>query len=217
MKFWGRMRTVVRAIKTYLSQGKDSAETIQSYVTIIAIFIGAVWTYRLFLENRQQAPHLNISHAVVSKHLSNSVVWVHLTVSLENPGDNLVSLRKGDIRLQQILPLHASLLGPLAAGGDLVEKPEDLISWPPLCRYLPKLDIDIEPKEKDTLEYDFLVPGSLRTIRLYSYFENEMYSSRTREVGWHFSTIYEIQEAKELEENKNSPNTDRVPACRIDQ
>jgi hypothetical protein len=204
-------------VETFLSKHKDSAGTIQSYVTIVAIVIGAAWTYRLFVENRQQAPHLNISHAVVSKHLTNNVVWVHLTVYIENTGDNLVSLREGDIRLQQILPLHASLLGPLARGEDLVEKPEDLISWPPLCRYLPKLDLDIEPKEKDILEYDFLVPRSLRTIRLYSYFKNERYSYGTHELGWHSSTIYEIQVEKELEENKTAPNTDRIPACRIDQ
>jgi hypothetical protein len=197
---------------------KEIIELLQSVITIAAIVVGGVWTYRLFIEQRELKPHLNIRHAVVARVISPGVAWVHLTVTLENTGASLISLHRADVRVQQILPVGPAIQAALNAGKTRVGRKNNLVPWPGLCRYVTTPDLDIEPKETDNVEFDFLIPADVRSIRVYTYLENASATSKTRRMGWKLGSIHDISEAKAYGKNQvpASANSGRIVNCRND-
>jgi len=179
-------------MRAWLAAQKDVLETLQTALTIAAIIVGGWWTYTLFIEHRESLPHLNIRHSVTSKMVLPNITWIHLTVNIENTGDSLASLHSADVRLQQILPLDPSFQKRLADGQELVPHDERQVPWPLLRRSLTRLDLEIEPKESTSIEFDFVFPDTVKTVRVYSYFENAKESSRKRHIGWSCGTILDI-------------------------
>jgi hypothetical protein len=188
-----KVRQAVRVARATLLKNKELFEITQAAITIAAIIVGAVWTYHLFIEGRSGEPHLNMHHSIIARVISPGVVWLHLTVNFENTGESVVSLRNGDVRIQEILPLSSSLQKSIEHSEDLVPKNQTLIPWPLVRRYVPQLDIQIEPKETDYLDFDFLLPASLKTMRIYTYFENDRVTSKARRIGWRLASIYEME------------------------
>ena len=205
-------------IEKALLRKKELIELLQSVITIAAIVVGGIWTYRLFVEQRALKPHLNIQHAVVARVISPGVAWLHLTVTLANSGDSLVSLHKADVRVQQILPLGPSIQAALNARKTRVGRKNNLVPWPGLCRYVMTPDVDIEPKETDNVEFDFLIPANVRSVRIYTYLENALATSKSRKMGWKLGTIHDISEATADGKNQvpSSANSGRIVDCRID-
>lgn len=100
---------------------KDKVETLQAAATVVALIVGGVWTYKLFLEERNPFPHANIeqqiSHVVVSKHVNILRVGVNLT----NAGTAILLSSGGIIRIQQVVPLDSCKVNrPGMRGGWLV-------------------------------------------------------------------------------------------------
>jgi hypothetical protein len=219
MRAFLRVRKALAAMSNALIGNKELVEFIQSAVTIAAIIVGGIWTYRLLVEKRELQAHLNVRHAVVSRNIAQGVVWLHLSLSIENTGESLVSLRTADVRVQQILPLDPSLQTTLNDEKFVVPRDSNLVPWPTLCRYLAKLDMDIEPKETDTVDFDFFVPSAVKTVRIYSYLENAADTSKTRQIGWNLGTIYDASSRETDHGEIKSPlaNGTSVTACRIDR
>ena len=132
-------RTICVAWNTVFKDGW--LDRLQSLVTIVAIIVGGYWTYRLFVMKRELRAHLNINSAVVSKIISPGVVLIHLSMSVQNTGEGLVTLGDADIRVQQVSPLAHSLQKSLNEGKQLVPKGQNIVPWPLVCRYLAKLDM----------------------------------------------------------------------------
>jgi hypothetical protein len=179
--------------KGWLVAQKDLLQTIQAALTIAAIIVGGWWTYRLFVEQREAYPHLKIDQTVTSKALLQGVSWIHLTVNIENTGKSLVSLHSAEVRVQQILPLDPSIQKPLTHGQDLVPQGQRQVLWPLLQRSLTTLDMQLEPGEPDKVEFDFVLPDAIKTVRVYSYFENADESTNKRQIGWSCETIFDIK------------------------
>ena len=204
------------ALRKALLQSKPFFELLQSVLTSLAIIVGGFWTYRLFLEQRSSRPHLNIHHSVTSKVIYSGAVWLHLEVSLENAGDSLVSLKTEDVRIQQVLPLRPELQAWLAKGKNLVLPGSDAVAWPLVCRYEASFARQIEPKETDNLDFDFVIPAQLRTVRIYTYLQNE--KSGKNALGWQLDSLYDL--ASEVTASgkttmASNPPTQLIP-CRVD-
>src|SRR5262245_61639589 len=192
--------------KLSLVAQKDLFETLQAGLTVAAIVIGGWWTYRLFVEHRESKAHLNISHALVIKAISPNLLWIHLTVTAENRGDSLATLHSADVRLQQILPLDPSL-DEERRNNNLVPAGQTQVPWPTLKRSVLPLDDEIEPKESDNIEFDFTIPSSVKTVRVYTYFENAENSSTRKRMGWSRGTVYDLSgEKKDDSPQNDSPD-----------
>ena len=93
-----------------LSKGKAFCETLQAVCTIGAILVGGWWTYTLFVENRKDYPRAKISHHIlyrglgINKDARTDTRLVHVTVTVANTGEVLVTLANSEVRVQQILP-----------------------------------------------------------------------------------------------------------------
>ncbi len=170
-----------------LKRAETCVSIVQSTATTIAILAAAVW----FLLRGEGNDRANIAHSVTHRQLHEDWTWVGLSVRFENKGNQRIDLTRALIRIQQVLPLHDKLLRRMADGDPLIRAGETAVRWPKVVpAYDVELDNEIEPNEVDTsFKYDFLIPSNVRTVRLYSYFEQQEQPS----VGWSAATLYDLE------------------------
>lgn len=183
---------------------KEKIETIQAIVTIVALFVGALWTYILFVKERQQFPHAIIEHSISHVPLSQNTNLLRVAITLSNTGTARLLSGMSVIRVQQILPLPpCPRQGPCAkeevdtATKEIVRK-ENRFTWPVLSERvnIPKYLLDIEPGEKDFVDFEFAVSNEVRVVRVYSYFRNDNRSSAEAQIGWTIASYYDFRNSK---------------------
>jgi hypothetical protein len=80
---------------------------------------------------------------------------------------------------------------------DAVEKVlrnNDHFDWPLIAERTSDAtaSIEIEPGEKQDLEFEFGVPAEVKVVRVYTYFRNNQIKSG-REIGWSASSDYDFR------------------------
>ncbi len=183
---------------------KDTVQTVQAMVTICAIVIGGIWSYNLFIKERKHYPHANIEQKNSHVALSDRTNLLRVGIELTNTGSSRLLLGESIIRVQQILPLPpCPKQGPCAADevkGALskVERSTDRFSWPLIAERTGNFEgaFDIEPGEKDFVEFEFAVPSEVKVVRIYSYFQNDKKAEDGHEVGWSVSSYYDFGVSK---------------------
>jgi hypothetical protein len=184
---------------------KDKVETVQAIVTTAAIIIGGIWTYNLFIKERKQFPHANLEQKISHVALSQRTNLLRVGIEIANTGTSRLLLGKSIIRVQQILPIPpCPKQGPCAAEQvnaalKEAELKTDRFSWPLIAERDKRFEqpLDIEPGEKDFIEFEFSVPSDVKVIRVYSYFRNDQKSKGDNEVGWSMSSHYDFRISKE--------------------
>jgi hypothetical protein len=179
---------------------KDKVATAQAIVTTAAVIIGGFWTYNTFIRERQEYPHANIEQKVSHVVLSDKKTVLRVEVQLSNVGTSQIWLGSTIVRVQQILPIPPCPKdGPCAASevNDAIEKVvrnEDQFDWPLIAERTSDAttSIEIEPGEKQTLEFEFAVAAEIKVVRVYSYFRNEKLKGG-REIGWTTSGYYNFR------------------------
>ena len=74
-----------------------------------------------------------------------------------------------------------------------MEDGETEIHWPLLKSrdlYFEKRGCEIEPGEKQDIQFDFIISKNIQTVAVYTFVKNK--KRRDREIGWDSTTIYEI-------------------------
>ena len=183
---------------------KERIETIEAIVTIVAIILGGIWTYNLFIKERKHYPHANIEQKVSHVALSNDINLLRVDIGLTNTGNSRLVLKKSIIRIQQILPIlpyieqNIQAVKQVNAALKETERKEDRFSWPLLSERnkIFEKPLDIEPGEKDVIDFEFVIPSKVKAIRIYSYFRNEEKTKGKDEVGWSISTYYNFLKAE---------------------
>jgi hypothetical protein len=123
---------------------------------------------------------------VTHRRLEDHGVLLRLELSVENCGTSLLRLGKGLTRVSRILPLKEELPDRMAPPFSRE------LSWPPLEDDVKDWTaMHIEPGEVDSVAYDFVLEGDVRTILIYSHVENSVESGKTP-IGWQKATVYEI-------------------------
>ncbi|HVO67794.1 MAG TPA: hypothetical protein VMT12_15060 [Syntrophales bacterium] len=177
---------------------KDVVSTATSIATIAAIFVGGVWTYDLFIMERKRYPHANIEQKVSHVALSKRTNLLRVGIELTNTGNSRLLSSKSTVRIQQIVPVPSCPEQGLCVKEELddafkeIERKANNFSWPLIAERENsfKNALDIEPGEKDFIEFEFVVPTKIKVVRIYSYFSNDLKSKVQNEVGWSTSSHY---------------------------
>lgn len=183
----------------------EKVKTIQAIVTIAAVCVGGFWTYRLFIMERAHYPHANVEQKISHVALSKRTNLLRIGIELTNTGRSRLGLTKSIIRVQQLLPIPSCpKQGPCAVDEvnnalKETERRTDRFSWPLIAKREKSLkpSLDIEPGEKDFIDFEFVVPSEIKVIRVYSYFRNDQRSKGGNEFGWTVSSYYELGKSKE--------------------
>jgi hypothetical protein len=183
---------------------KDKVETVQGIVTIIAVFVGAVWTYILFVKERQQFPHAIIDHSISHVALSEGTNLLRVAITLSNTGTASLLSGEAIIRLQQVLPMPSCpeqgscAKDELNGAAENVVRKQDRFTWPLLAERVAefKPPLDIEPNEKDFIDYEFALGSKIEVIRVYTYFRNDKRSAEKDQLGWSIASYYDFRNPK---------------------
>lgn len=191
-----------RRRKSLIDRIKPWMESSQALVTILGLIIGGVWTYRLFIMQREVHAHATISAKVSQVALTDQVDLLQVVIRIENTGHELISLHHATVRLQQILPIEGCgdrdhcVTDELNTALAAAQRESDRFAWPIAQQrnadWTPAHDI--EPGESDLSDFEFVLPRSVQVIRVYGFVPNEAESrSGDDEPGWHVATIYDLR------------------------
>ncbi len=181
---------------------KDQVEVVSHFVTMVAIVTGGIWTYKIFVEERQEYPHVNVELKAGHVSLDNCLNLIRVAVELTNSGASRVVSGKAIVRVQQVRPLPPcySDVEPcasreIAAAVDDAPRVHDRFSWLMLAsrkQVKPNI-LDLEPGEKQEQDYEFVVASDVEVVRIYSYYQNDSRTTPGEEIGWTASKYYELQ------------------------
>lgn len=169
---------------------KDIVQIIQLVFTTLAIVMGSLWSYFLFIRKRPIGKRAQINHIIFYEKVSKDKAFLHVSVDIANIGEVLLRFPRGFVRIQKIIPFDKALL-------EKVEKNESSA----ILAYSAELDfqratddkelphsIQIEPGEREKIGFDFIINYNIKAVKIYSFFDN------SNKIGWSLSTIHRLHE-----------------------
>lgn len=175
------------------------AEIIQSIFTVFAIIMGGIWTYTVFVRQRQRYPRVTIKHALEYRKISNELILLSVDIFITNSGSVLLPIVSGRTQVKQVVPPTAELADRLEMSSRETIPDEfrrNVAKWDLLCYEVfdwTKSKKLIEPGEVDQVHCEFTIRSGIQTVILYTYLEN--YTSRP--LGWQLMTVHDIDRKKE--------------------
>lgn len=169
---------------------------LQKIIAIIAIVIGGLWTYKLFILHREAYPKANISYHIEERKLSAEYNYIQIIVKIENSGNTVLRILKGEVRICDISFPNNTIEKQLKEYDKIMYFDERTFKW--RCFQIIKMkwekgEIEIEPKEADELDFEFIVPSKYKVIKIFSWFTNMEKNVGERYIGWSASKLYNIK------------------------
>lgn len=176
---------------------KDLCQAFQALVSLCAVIVGGIWTYRIFVKKREEFPKADFKHEITHTAIDDDRKHLHVVVTVTNKGNVLLALVEGFVRIQRMVPWPNEVEIPDG---------EREVPWPLLCQRNCNWNseaIEIEPGESEELHFDFVVEHTEKVV-VYSYFKN-LKKHRKREIGWNKTTTYDILEKRHDEGDRAMP------------
>lgn len=177
---------------------------LESIFTIAALVVGGVWTYQLFVRQRQRYPRAVLEQRVFHRDLPDGRRMLHVAATLRNVGSVLISVDRMRTTVERVAPLAPDLLGQLLAS----HNPQDEsgrceIQWYRIGyrrREFEAGSIEIEPGEEDQFRFDFCLKPAVEVVKITSHIENATKRRRRegllrrgaeRTIGWEVATYFD--------------------------
>ena len=200
-----------------LDTKKKWLETIQSAITIGAIILGGVWSYMLFISQRERAPHAIVEVKTSVLKLTDEVNLIQVTLKFQNTGHVLIPVIDASARLATVLPLLGCALNDTCATRELnaalenQDRAADKFDWPVLADRDSNTPNPVEPGETTNLQFEFAIPAYVKVVRVYGFVKNDYTSERDKKrEGWLDAQFVIIADAKSTECTKcksDAPHT----------
>jgi hypothetical protein len=178
------------ALVDWLRAMKDPVETAHSLLNMLVLVVGSVWAYLAFGRKREKFPRASIKHKFSLIKLDEAQQILRVELEIENLGDTLLKLDLVLNRIQQVLPLANT------EDGLFEPQPTEItpeIEWPLIAEREIKYasgERELEPKEPDAFQFDYILGSKIETVVVYSYVKNclkkpGIFSRKApKEVGW---------------------------------
>jgi hypothetical protein len=173
-------------------EGQAFLQALQIFATVLALVVGGVWTWMLFVRRRQRYPRADLRQSLAHWRLPDGRILLRISLVVENRGEILLSLAEGFVRVQRMLPWSEEDLVALETSDPRTrEVAWHLVEERPL--QFARREFEIEPGEKEQLDVDFLVDPEVERVVVYSYLRNRV--KRRRDIGWSVTSVYPTGEA----------------------
>jgi len=178
-----------------LSQAERIANIVEALATVVALGLGGVWSYWLFVKRRQRHPHAAVEHRIAHRFIGEGKVLLHVDVRITNIGQVLMSPMQSVTRIQRVLPLPSHVAEAIRNGRDPVPEGETEVEWELLDEHKERFErgaCEIEPGESQDVSHDFILDTGLQTVEVYSYVLTE--EDRETGLAWDMITLYDLSE-----------------------
>ena len=170
----------------WLVKHAEALDALSSLTTFIAIIGGGLW----FLLTRQRKPRSLVSQKFEIFPLAGEKTLLRATISIENIGAVLISVKYIRVHLSQVLPQSEQVSAQIDEA--LIDKRRE-VDWPDIDTKESEWngsDFEIEPGETDQVEFDFIISDGLKKVQIYSYIRN--HKKWFREIGWSKTSLYSL-------------------------
>lgn len=194
-----------------LSDVVASIASIESLVKLIALLMGGIWSYHLFLRYRNSYPRATITHEVTVNNLPCRQLLLTVGVTIRNDGKVLLPLTFTETWVRQLLPLSATILRAPQSHpptslleGDLPLLAYEKSQWVKNSSHasLPHRLFDalrgqtyqqreVEPGEVDTIYYYFILDTFPSAFVVITFVHN---NAKVNLISWKTRTVYRTQE-----------------------
>jgi hypothetical protein len=202
----------LRRVRAWLVSQKDAVSTIQAVTTILALGVGALWTWWLFDPVAQRVPNLYVTQSAETKKLGQGLLLLHVTFLLENTGKTTAYLTCAAFIVSRVAPATDKELTALSSVAPDLDNLHSA-NWPVIKwvvdENLGKNNFFVEVGNKSQYTIDFILPDvlvynnheKLKTVELYSNFQRAISQDRKcrrrpdegiEGPGWPTTTLYEI-------------------------
>ena len=152
------------------------ARIVQGVFTVAAIVGGGVFAWRNAHIFRHNAPHVNVSHEITHIFLSDEYVYIAVTATLHNTSKVNIEFLNGYSMIQKIKPIMDEHIEKLYVEAfHQIPKPLGYLQWPTLDYYptgWEKDGLTVEPGEKETQTFEFIVSRDVESVIITTYFYN---------------------------------------------
>jgi hypothetical protein len=190
---------------------KAVVDRTQAIVTILGIMIGGLWALRLYYLQRQNHPHAKVAAQVTRVALTTDVILLQLKLTIDNTGDNLLTVANATARIQQILPLlgcAADKVCPAQEVNYALRNPgriSERFDWPIIAQrdQAWQQPLLIEPGENESLDFEFAIPAAVQVVRVYGFIPNaDSSAAQSNEEGWQAISIVALPNLETVTELK---------------
>jgi hypothetical protein len=197
--------------KERLKLWKHIFEICEAVATISAIIIGGIWTYKNFIAERVNHPRLQMTVTASDLALPADRKLLIIDENLENLGNRLITLRAGEIRIIQVLPVPKIIAADLKASTP-IPATTDPMAWPVLNdlahHYDPKQQWTdehiIEPGEKDQIHTEVVLDKGIQVVGILAYIYNPT-GNPNKPLGWQVMNFYNLR-THSLYSDKTEPH-----------
>jgi hypothetical protein len=193
----------------------EIVQVIQAIATIVAIIVGGVWTYRLFVLQRLAYPHLKIDHSVTDLPLPENQMRLVVDIIHTNSGSIKITPQYGFLKIYRLQDLPAEtadqLNEPQPQDGEDNDGTWEILdnhAW----KWDPRTPLIIEPGESNQLHYELTLDADVGPLEIYSYFRNPTITDQ--DLGWRHTSIYLPAHARESAGAGSKPKGSRAPLLR---
>jgi hypothetical protein len=176
----------------FLGSYKDGLSAIETICKVAALVVGGIWAWKGFIRNRLRYPSATLEH-VATSWSDEGKTFLHVKVRITNTGNVLIRLSKGKTWIEKLTPLP-SKIRVATQSGEPIPKGRHEIDWSLIAKHqlAENEHTEIEPKESDELNFDFVIDPRISRILIYTHLENETKGLR-RKIGWNLTSIYVIE------------------------
>ena len=167
--------------------------TLSDLVTIIAIIIGGIWSYQIFVKTRVPNYRLNLEYEILCIKLSDGRFLIKVYLIMENIGNVDIQLTSWTLRAERILPLPPLAIESFSEKNVISEsegiwraitdEEEEILSNGNFKRY-------IEPGEIDQAVANIIISPSIQIVKIYTHVKSLI---RSKTIGWPIQTIVDLR------------------------
>jgi len=171
---------------------KDRLDFLQGIVAIIVLILGGWW----FVRQNQASEKLNTAIQLENRLLDGAATkLVEAHIKLSNVGAVPVNLHFVHLIVRQVVPTDpgaAKMLASLAKSRKAAGT-EDM--WPALIDQPRKSEIFLEPGESDEMDFNFVVPASVKTVQI----DANVAREKNSDFSWRQTQLYDLLPPKTSE------------------
>jgi hypothetical protein len=172
---------------TSLGHIKEWSEVVQSILTSLALVLGGLWTYYIFIYKRERWPRADVQ-ILEASYGNGDQVYLSVKIIIRNIGQLLLPIGRVVARVQQVSPkthdynpsYHPNELGVVLDWPTLAEKTKNYESG----------ELELEPNETHQFDFDFLLAADARIVKVTAYITNIRKAKKG--IGWLATSIHSI-------------------------
>lgn len=160
---------------------------VKDLMTIVALVLGGLWTFRIYLKQRTDASALDLTQSVLVLCLPNGGWLLKLTVRLKNVGKTQVQVTEWTYRADVLLPLTDEGERMTATPNGFSERESPWPVYGEVTLTGADFGFAIEPGATQSESANLVLPADLDVVQVYTF----IYSPSSR--GWWDRTIIDLR------------------------